>query len=392
MPDFKNRLSGHIEHVKVHGHLCSTEETTKQALILPFLDILGFSPFDPNKVRAEYAADMPGIKAGERVDYSLFVEGLPVMFIEAKPYTEKLTNHARQMARYFNATPGVKIAALTNGLEWRFFTDLADQNIMDSVPFLSVRFDEFGENDHEKLANFRYDRFQPDRLKSFAEERSYLDNFTRTIGSLLREVDQDFVKFVATRANMTSKLTPKFLETITPLVKQAVAEAISGMVVSGLSVPQAPQQQAVEATGHNEDQPGNWIDPANPKIVTTPAERKLFEIAADILDGQVDENDLTWKDTESYFGILYQNKVNRWLVRYVGERKNPLLTFGIELNDQHRALVKRAGLEMSGNNIILTRPENLMKLSPILFDALAYCKDDENFRVKKKEGPAVPVA
>lgn len=69
---FKERIASHAEHVKKVAHICTTEETTKQALILPLLDILGFSAFDQNKVRAEYQADFPGAKSGERVDYALF--------------------------------------------------------------------------------------------------------------------------------------------------------------------------------------------------------------------------------------------------------------------------------------------------------------------------------
>lgn len=72
---------------------------------MPLLDILGFSAFDQNKVRAEYQADFPGAKSGERVDYALFCNGAPVMFIEAKSYTENLSNHCPQLSRYFNATP-----------------------------------------------------------------------------------------------------------------------------------------------------------------------------------------------------------------------------------------------------------------------------------------------
>ncbi|HFA7501217.1 TPA: type I restriction enzyme HsdR N-terminal domain-containing protein, partial [Neisseria gonorrhoeae] len=82
----------------------------------------GFSAFDPNKVRAEYQADFPGAKSGERVDYALFCNGAPVMFIEAKSYTENLSNHCPQLSRYFNATPEIAICAITNGREWRFFT------------------------------------------------------------------------------------------------------------------------------------------------------------------------------------------------------------------------------------------------------------------------------
>ena len=117
MPDFKERLSRHAEHIKTAGPHCATEETTKQALILPLLDALGFSPYDPTKVKAEYGANLPGIKANEHVDYALFVNSNPVMYIEAKPFTEKLSNHTGQLARYFNATPGVSVAAITNGHE-----------------------------------------------------------------------------------------------------------------------------------------------------------------------------------------------------------------------------------------------------------------------------------
>jgi hypothetical protein len=56
----------HAEHVKNVGSHCQSEETTKQALILPFLNLLDFNPFDPLKVKAEYCADLPGIKNNER--------------------------------------------------------------------------------------------------------------------------------------------------------------------------------------------------------------------------------------------------------------------------------------------------------------------------------------
>jgi len=124
MEDFKRRIDAHVEHVKKVGDHCGTEETTKQALILPLLDILGFSPYDPTKVKAEYGADFPGVKATERVDYALFSAGLPVLFIEAKAQSQELTNHCPQLSRYYNATPEVAVAAITNGREWRFFTDL----------------------------------------------------------------------------------------------------------------------------------------------------------------------------------------------------------------------------------------------------------------------------
>lgn len=380
MEAFKSRIAQHVQHISASSAHCSTEETTKQALILPMLDILGFSPFDPTKVKAEYFADINGIKAGERVDYALFVDDSPVMFIEAKACREKISNHASQLSRYFNATPGVKISAITNGIEWRFFTDLNADNIMDTTPFFSVNLAALDDSDAEKLANFRADQFQPDRIKTFAEERLYVEAFTGVIKQFLREPDPEFVKFVAVRASLTPKLTAKFLDSMTTIVKQAVASAISGMVVSGLSQPQTQPAPPPPETSSA----GDWINPDNEKIITTSEERKLAEIIIEILDGKVSPDDLQWKDTESYFAVLFQGKVNRWLVHYWGQKKKPFLMFCIKLLSQHRELIEKSGLEMSGDNIILPKPGDIMKLSPILLDALTYCQNDENFRVKKK--------
>lgn len=383
MQDFRDRLNRHAEHVKTNGIHCATEETTKQALILPLLDVLGFSPFDPQKVKAEYGANIPGLKASERVDYALFSNNQPVMFIEAKPYTEKLTNHTGQLTRYFNVTPGVTIAAITNGREWRFFTDRTNANIMDQKPFLTVNFEAITDTDINKLALFRIDQFNSEGLRSFAEEQTLLDTFAVTIESCLRDPDADFVRYIAVRSDTGARITPKQIEAYGPIVKQAVAEAISKMVVSGLSAP-VVQPAAVEIAPLSSSTETDSIDPNNAKIVTTAAERKILSITQMILEGQAPTDDIVGKDTESYYTVLYQGKVNRWMLRYLGDRGKPLLYFQIELTPQHKELIARAGLEQGpGNSIILPRPENLMKLSGLLFDTLAYCQDDENYRIKK---------
>lgn len=388
MEEFKKKVQAHVEHIKTVGSHCCTEETTKQALILPLLNILDFSPFDPQKVKAEFSANFPGAKASERVDYALFSNGNPVMFIEAKPFNAKLTNHDGQLSRYFNSTPGVTVAAITNGIEWRFFTDLKRPNVMDDTPFLNVNFGKLSDTDIEQLAKFRYDMFNPDMLKSFAEEQNYLELFTSTIGTCLREVDQEFVKFIATRANLTPKLTSKFLETITPLVKQSLKDAISGMVISGLSTPtpapiqtpptfkQTAEEEAVTAS--------DVVDPTNSKIVTTAAEQKLLSIIKEMVSGIVSAEEIVAKDTESYFNVLYQGKSNRWIVTYYGDRKKPYVCFPITLTEQQKADIKSRGLEFGASgSVLLDKPESIMRLADVVFAALAYCQNDENFKRKR---------
>ena len=377
---FKERIASHAEHVKKVAHICTTEETTKQALILPLLDILGFSAFDPNKVRAEYQADFPGAKSGERVDYALFCNGAPVMFIEAKSYTENLSNHCPQLSRYFNATPEVAICAITNGREWRFFTDLSNKNIMDSEPFLTVDVTMLNENDMAQLYQFRHDKFQPDALRSLAEESIYLTAFTESITESLKEVDLDFVRYVAGRANIQRQFTQRYLESIRHIVKQAVQNTVSSMVVSGLSAPKV-QEEAAPIEKEQEDPTEPIIDPENNKIVTTYAERRLFDLVKSILP---DDASIEAKDTESYFGVLVDGKSNRWILRYFDNKQRPSVIFPIELEESDISNIERCGLEVSGNQIIIDTPENLLRVVWLVIDFYRFCCDDENFKRKPK--------
>lgn len=378
---FKERIASHAEHVKKVAHICTTEETTKQALILPLLDILGFSAFDPNKVRAEYQADFPGAKSGERVDYALFCNGAPVMFIEAKSYTENLSNHCPQLSRYFNATPEVAICAITNGREWRFFTDLSNKNIMDSEPFLTVDVTMLNENDMAQLYQFRHDKFQPDALRSLAEESIYLTAFTESITESLKEVDLDFVRYVAGRANIQRQFTQRYLESIRHIVKQAVQNTVSSMVVSGLSAPKVQEETDPVEAGEQEDPTAPIIDPENNKIVTTYAERRLFDLVKSILP---DDASIEAKDTESYFGVLVDGKSNRWILRYFDNKQRPSVIFPIELEESDISNIERCGLEVSGNQVIIDTPENLLRVVWLVIDSYRFCCDDENFKRKPK--------
>ena len=349
---FKEKILAHSQHVMRVGQHCSTEETTKQALILPFLDILGFSAYDPTKVKAEYAADFVGAKNGERVDYALFCHDVPVMFIEAKSYSEDLSNHSPQLARYFNATPEVAVAAISNGREWRFFTDLKDKNIMDDAPFLRINFESLDETKIFQLSQFCHDKFQPEALRTLAEESIYLSTFTKTISSSLKEVDCEFVRYIASRSNIGRQLNQRFIESITPIVRQAVEKA-------------------------------DVVDPDNCKIITTYTERQVLEYVTMII-GAGSDADLVAKDTESYFGILYQGKSNRWILRYYDNKQRPSIIVPIDLTPEHQKEILRAGLEISGNQIIIDCPENILRLSGIIRDCFEYSTNDENFRKKSQ--------
>lgn len=393
MEQFFQRLRDHARHIEQVMPHCDTEETTKQALILPLLDILGYSPYDPLKVKAEFQADLPGVKRSEKVDYVLFSDGKPVMLIEAKSCKEIVTNHAPQLARYFNATPSVCVAAITNGIEWHFFTDLRHENLMDEEPFFIINFADFQESHARELARFRYGAVTSDGLRAIAKDLTYLAKFKQAVHSCLKGIDPDFVKFLAGKAAPNLRMTQSALESLAPLVKRAVAETMVEMVAGSLNVPHPSSEvsssvplTAVESTPVSKD----IVDPNNPRIVTTENEQQLADAVLQLLSGMIEPGEVVAKDTESYFTLLHQGKSTRWLLRYNVNRRQPIVQFIMPLTEDYRREIARANLSIgAGDTILLPKPEDIMRLPGLVYDALAYCKDDSNFKRERGEKIAV---
>ena len=108
-----------------------TEEATKNALVMPLISALGYNVFDPSEVIPEFIADV-GVKKGEKVDYAILKNGKVVILFECKAATVSLDDcHASQLYRYFSVTDA-RVAVLTNGLDYRFYSDLEQPNRMDS--------------------------------------------------------------------------------------------------------------------------------------------------------------------------------------------------------------------------------------------------------------------
>ncbi|MGL5630903.1 MAG: hypothetical protein ACRDD3_00970, partial [Azovibrio sp.] len=268
-----------------------------------------------------------------------------------------------------------------------FFTDLDNKNVMDKSPFLIVDFEEMDHSLAERLFRFRHDEFRPEALRTLAEETVYLNAFTEVISNSLRNPDIEFVKFVANRAGVQRQFNAKFLETISPIVKLAVERSVSDMVVSGLSAkPQItePKPMVQEPVIQDNNKFADIIDPENNKIVTSYAERRLIEVVKGIVG---DSEEIAGKDTETYYSVLFQGKVNRWLVRYHAEKRSPYIQICVPMTEERKHEVERAGMVFGINDcILLPNPEHLFRISGIVFDALKYAKDDANF---KRQTPAL---
>ena len=112
-----------------------TEEAAKTSLVLPFIQALGYDIFDPTEVVPEFTADH-GLKQGEKVDYAVISAGKAALIFECKKANDVLDiNRASQLSRYFAQTDA-RIAILTGGVHYKFYSDLIEPNKMDLEPFL----------------------------------------------------------------------------------------------------------------------------------------------------------------------------------------------------------------------------------------------------------------
>jgi hypothetical protein len=76
------------------------------------------------------------LKRCEKVDYAIFVNNKPVILIECKHIAVNLEKEqVSQLFRYFGTQTGARFGVLTNGVQYRFYCDLNEQNKMDEMTF-----------------------------------------------------------------------------------------------------------------------------------------------------------------------------------------------------------------------------------------------------------------
>lgn len=308
------KLSIQINERKVH---IINEEMTKQALIIPFIQLLGYDVFNPLEVRPEYIADF-GKKKGEKVDYALFKDNEPIVFIEAKSVNENLSNHDAQLSRYFNAVQEVKLGILTNGIIYKFFTDLTADNIMDEKPFLVIDMSNLTDQDIENLSKFRKDTFDKDSLVKNAEELVYTSVLNDTLKELLRNPSDEFIRFIIKDFSNT-RITSNVIDRFRPLVKKAISNAVLDIVSKGLYQQDNSVVKDDLPSTAEENEPCNDSineEPIKKKtIFTSQDELAAFEIIKKILsDYGKNINEVYYKDTTNYFSI-YNQSITRWFIR-----------------------------------------------------------------------------
>lgn len=297
------------------------EEMTKQSLIIPLLQQLGYDVFDPLEVRPEYVADF-SFKKGEKVDYAIFQDGSPIIFIEAKAATEDLGKHSGQLARYFNATPEVKVGILTNGVEYKFYTDLTQDNIMDYDPFFSFRMESLSHQDIETLEQFTKENFNSEKIVNYAEELTYMSHLNTTLKELVTNPSDEFLRFLI-KDFINIRITSAVLDRFRPLVKKAVHNTLLDLIREGLDAKDLKELQVAVSEESTAESTPKKVSTIKKGIVTTEEELMSFELVKGVLmRTNRDISELKYKDTMSYFTI-YNETITKWLFRLKLDGANP---------------------------------------------------------------------
>jgi len=319
--DFKTQIKLLGERFLALKDQVLTEEATKNAFIMPFIKELGYDVFNPNEVTPELVADI-GLKQGEKIDYAIMQNGDPIILIECKHHAAALNVHnASQLFRYFHTTTA-KFSILTNGFEYRFYTDLVEKNKMDEKPFFVFNITDIKDNQIEELKKFHKGQFDFQNIVTTANELKIMNELKVLINSELTDPGPEFVKHFAKQA-YPGMITAKVLEQFTSLTKRTIQNYINDLITERLK--SALTKEDDKAKEIQQGQPAEVADIS--KVVTTEEELESFMIVKTILRQKIPLKRIAYRDAQSYFAILLDDNNRKTICRlYLDGSKKYLVT------------------------------------------------------------------
>lgn len=281
-----------------------TEESTKHAFVLPLINILGYDAFNPTEVVPEFTADI-GLKKGEKVDYAIFQNGVPILIIECKKWRENLSVHNSQLFRYFHVTK-TRFALLTNGITYQFYTDLDEKNKMDQKPFLEFDITNLKDNVIVEIAKFHKSSFDVNNIVNNASSLKFIKEIRKQINDELASPSNEFVKLFANKV-YSGRLTEKVMEEFKDLVQRGFNQFISEKINDRLNAAlnkeaQKQHDEQIEIVEEN-------------RVFTSEEEMEAYRIIVAILRRKLPTNRIVYRDTQSYFGILLDDNNRKPLCR-----------------------------------------------------------------------------
>ncbi len=290
----------------------NTEEATKNALVMPFIAALGYDVFNPREVVPEFHADL-GIKKGEKVDYAIKHDDEIVALVECKTAGTNLNDaNMNQLLRYFHATRA-RIAVLTDGVKYRFYSDLDAENRMDAKPFLELDLTDLRDEHVAEVERMCKGSFDLDRMLDAAGDLKSLRELRNAIAEQFDDPTEElvrlFYKTVVPGRSFTATAKDQFTGLVRRALQQFVSERVNNRLRHALereTVATEPNSLGDESSAETEPDDG---------VETTEEELEGFHIVKAIACQSIAPNRIVHRDTKSYMGILLDDNNRKPICR-----------------------------------------------------------------------------
>lgn len=289
----------------------NTEEATKNAFVMPFIQILGYDIFNPTEVIPEFICDI-GTKKGEKVDYVIKNNGEPILIIECKHWKENVDAHNSQLHRYYHVSKA-RFGVLTNGHTYNFYADLEKPNIMDEKPFFTLDLSDLKDSSIKILENFTKTDYSLENILDSAEAMKYIKAIRKEFEKELIEPSDEFIRILVNKffdKPLIASRMVTFREYTKKAITNTINDSISLRLKSALNI-----NENIAKEQHLENPQPIDENVENPKFITTEEELEGFQIVKAILREKITTERIAYRDTQSYFGILLDDNNRKPLAR-----------------------------------------------------------------------------
>ncbi|SDC00065.1 type I restriction endonuclease [Williamwhitmania taraxaci] len=306
--EFKEQIKQLGEKVSKLRSQVLTEEATKSAFVMPFIQILGYDLFNPLEVVPEFVTDY-GAKNIEKIDYAILNDNVPVLVIECKNHGENLDKHYTQVHKYFHLT-NARFAVLTNGVQYNFYADIDNANKMDEKPFLSFDITNIKEQQIKELAKFHKSGFDVNTILTTASELKYANAIRGVLMDEISVPTPEFVKFFVSRVydgKATEKVMLQFTGIVKRTIEQTFNDIVSDRLMSAINQTKQVQNDSIQDVA--------LVETDESKVITTEEELNGFYIVKSILRIKTASSRLSYRDSQSYFSVILDDNNRKPICR-----------------------------------------------------------------------------
>ncbi|WP_395046503.1 type I restriction enzyme HsdR N-terminal domain-containing protein [Flavobacterium sp.] len=289
-----NQLKKLLDNFKINEaiELCSNEAQTRKFLIEPFFFMLNY---ESNNLIPEYNADF-GDRISQKIDYAILLNKKDTILVEAKKYNSKLTDkEAGQLNGYFNNTKNSKIAILTNGIEYRFYSDVVEPNIIDSKPFFTFNITAYTETDLETLITFDKRYVNILQIVKSAQEIVFVESFETAFFKELIAPSKDLLKSIHKNMTFNTKFNEETQGKMINLINSSFLKCMYDKKV------------LLESMSNSQG------------VITTEAEVQAYHTIRTLLiqNKKIPNDRITYRDFKSFFNISVDDSTKKVICKLV---------------------------------------------------------------------------